>query len=250
MTGARAARSLGLLAGAVLSLSGCFGPAPEAPRAMARPAVRPAPAPGRSAERGYVVQPGDTFRAIATRLAVDMADLGAINGIPSPYVVRVGQVLRVPLPRRLEPGFSRPTAMPTAPPPPPVTAEAPRLAWPTDGAIAARFGVTVDGRPNKGIDLAAYRGLAVRAAAAGRVIFAGHEPERFGQLVVIDHGGGWATAYAYLGELSVREGSSVRRGDRIARIGDSGAARTPTLHFELRRDNVAVDPAPFLPPRL
>lgn len=249
MSGGRAARPVGLAAGAVMVLSGCFGPVPEAPRATARPAVRQVAA-DRPAAREYVVQRGDTFRAIAARLGVDMRDLGAVNGIPSPYVVRIGQVLRVPLPRRPEPGLvARPPVARPAPSPPGPATDAPRLIWPTDGAVATGFGATVRGRPNRGIDLVAYRGLAVRAAAAGRVIFAGQEPERFGQLVVIDHGGGWTTAYAYLGEVTVREGEAVRQGERIARVGESGAAHSPTLHFELRRDNVPVDPARVLPQR-
>ena len=92
-------------------------------------------------------------------------------------------------------------------------------------------------------------GAGVRAAAAGKVIYAGHEPERFGLLLVIDHGNGWATAYAYLGDVTAKEGQTVRAGERIARVGASGEARRPTLHFELRHDNVPLDPGPYLPPR-
>ena len=233
-------------------------------------------APGQQAERRYVVQPGDTFRAIADRLGVAMEDLGAINGVPPPYIVRIGQVLQVPLPRRPEPAPYRPEPAPSRdafrPLPkqtlPKLTkpiakkpanaaakrlAGAPRLIWPTDGAVASGFGSARIGKPNasanRGIDLGAYRGMTVRAAAAGRVIFAGHEPDRFGLLLVIDHGGGWASAYAYLGDLTVKEGQMVRSGERIARVGASGEARRPTLHFELRKDNVALDPIPYLPTR-
>ena len=224
---------------------------------------RNAPAP--QVERRYVVQPGDTFRAIADRLGVAMEDLGAINGVPPPYIVRIGQALRVPLPRRPEPAPTRESvparpAKPAvrAPVPAPIAparklAGAPRLAWPTDGAVASTFAQPVNGKANaalnRGIDLSAYKGMTVRAAAAGRVIFAGHEPERFGLLLVIDHGNGWASAYAYLGDLTVKEGQSVRAGERIARVGASGEVRRPTLHFELRHDNVALDPRPYLPTR-
>jgi murein DD-endopeptidase MepM/ murein hydrolase activator NlpD len=218
---------------------------------------RNAPAP--PAEQRYVVQPGDTFRAIAQRLGVEMEDLGAINGVPPPYIVRIGQVLRVPLPRRPEPAprpaVPRASTRPTKAPairsviaPPVRLAGGPRLIWPTDGAMAGAFGASRNGS-NSGIDLAAYKGMTVRAAAAGRVIFAGHEPERFGRLLVIDHGNGWASAYGYLGDVSVKEGQSVRAGERIARVGASGEARRPTLHFELRHDNVELDPAPYLPTR-
>jgi len=219
----------------------------------------PAPPPART----YVVQPGDTFRAIAQRFGVEMEDLGAINGVPSPYLVRIGQVLKVPLPRRPEPVYASPVRAPAADREPvpakqarpaPIAparklAGAPRLAWPTDGAVANGFGQTVNGKPENGIDLVAYKGMAVRAAAGGKVIFAGKEPERFGLLLVIDNGDGWASAYAYLGDLTVKEGQTVRAGERIARVGASGEARRPTLHFELRKDNVAMDPRPYLPQR-
>ena len=230
-------------------------------------------ASAQQAEQRYVVQPGDTFRAIADRLGVAMEDLGAINGVPPPYIVRIGQSLRVPLPRRPEPPryresapakIARPAPRASAPaglapaalaPAPPARklAGAPRLAWPTDGAVASGFGQPLNGKPNagsnRGIDLIAYRGMTVRAAAPGTVIFAGHEPERFGTLLVIDHGNGWASAYAYLGELTVKEGQSVHVGERIARVGTSGEARRPTLHFELRHDNLPLDPRPYLPLR-
>jgi lipoprotein NlpD len=212
----------------------------------------------------YVVQPGDTFATIARRMGVSMEALAAENRVPLPYLITQGQVLRrpspagMPQPVRRPPPILRPAPAPRpAPPPAPAHARetgAPRLAWPTSGAIVARYGVPVTGRsgtrPNNGIDLAALSGTTVHAAAAGRVIFAGTEPERFGQLIVIDHGGGWVTAYAYLGQVQVKEGQQVAARAAIARIGRSGEAKKPTLHFELRRDNVPRDPAPYLPVRL
>ncbi|WP_226018061.1 murein hydrolase activator EnvC [Novosphingobium sp. FKTRR1] len=126
----------------------------------------------------------------------------------------------------------------------------PRLRWPTSGALITRFGAVVKGLPANGIDLAAFSGMTVRAAAPGRVVFAGKEPERFGQLIVIDHGQGWSTAYAYLGKVIVREGQQVSPQTVIARIGTSGEAKKPTLHFELRRATTPRDPLPCLPLRL
>lgn len=217
----------------------------------------------------YVVEPGDTFQAIARRLGVDMKALGEANGIPPPYVIRVGQQIRRPAQAapRVSPSptpGTRPAPrpfpsarppLPARPVPQPAPAHqreqgAPVLAWPTSGAVVSRFGVPVAGRPNNGIDLAAFAGMPVRAAAPGKVIFAGTEPERFGQLVLIDHGGGWVTAYAYLGRVLVCEGQAVRVHQQIAAIGNSGEAKRPTLHFELRRGNVPRDPQVYLPVRL
>ncbi|WP_333838987.1 M23 family metallopeptidase [Novosphingobium sp.] len=216
----------------------------------------------------YVVRAGDTFATIAQRMGVPMAALAAENHIPLPYLITEGQVLRrpsttpmpipasSPVPRPVPPRSAPPSRPMPAPRPAPrplpanrPEAGAPRLSWPTSGAIAVRFGELVNRRPNNGVDLAALPGTMVHAAAAGRVAFAGTEPERFGQLIVIDHGGGWVTAYAYLGKVEVREGQQVAARQSIARIGRSGEARKPTLHFELRRNNVPRDPAPYLPVR-
>ena len=127
---------------------------------------------------------------------------------------------------------------------------APRLTWPTSGAVTAKFGAPVKGLPNNGIDLAAFAGMTVHAAAPGKVVFAGKEPERFGQLIVIEHTGGWVTAYAYLGKVLVTEGQSVKARQVIARIGKSGEAKRPGLHFELRKGTSPRNPALYLPIRL
>lgn len=209
----------------------------------------------------YTVESGDTLAAIARRMGVSLEELAAANGIPSPYAVQAGQVLQRPGPTVVpKKATVRPApAVRPAPPPrfvpePPAPRRpdpsAPHLGWPTPGALVSRFGSTVKGMASNGIDLAAFAGMTVHAAAAGKVIFAGTEPERFGQLIVIDHGGGWVTAYAYLGKVAVKEGQAVKAGAVIARIGQSGEAKRPTLHFELRKDNAPRDPMPYLPVRL
>ncbi len=225
----------------------------------------------------YTVQAGDTFADIARRWGVDMAALGEANGIPSPYVIRIGQVLRrpdpaamprpaptaspAPSPTSASQPISTPKALPRPAPSPrpapplrpplaPRESDAPRLQWPTEGAVVTRFRDRVAGIPSNGIDLAAHYGTKVRAAAAGTVLYAGKEPERFGQLILIDHGNGFVTAYAYLGTMTVKEGDKVTAFERIALVGKSGEATRPTVHFELRRNNVPRDPELYLPPRL
>ena len=219
----------------------------------------------------YIVQPGDTLATVAARMGVSPGDLARANALSLDARPSPGTVLQRPdpngMPREhapLRPASPRPAARIAPPPravPPPRPAPepapgrrpepgTPHLAWPTSGAVVNRFGAMVRGQPDNGIDLAAFAGMTVRAAAPGRVIFAGNEPQRFGQLIIIDHGGGWATAYAYLGKVLVKEGARVRAGLVIARIGASGEARKPTLHFELRRDNTPHDPLPALPIRL
>ena len=218
------------------------------------------PVPASTARGGYVVRPGDTLSSIAARNGLMLSALARANAIPAPYLIRVGQRLTIPRgsvapPRRVE---SRPVVqpLPTYPPtasptisPRPSTAAvaptgAPRLVWPADGPVAETFGTGADPR---GLALATLSGAAVRAAAGGTVIFAGTEPQKYGQLVLIDHGGGWVTAYGHLAKLVVRNGERVASGARIGFTGGSG--NDARLHFELRRDNQPRDPLPLLPAR-
>ena len=237
-------------AGAVLlmlaALGGCVG------------SERPVPAS--SARGGYVVRPGDTLSSIAASNRVMLSALARANAIPAPYLIRVGQRLMIPKAgvapvRRVESRpvvqplpRSTPTPTPTfSPQRPIVTATpigAPRLVWPADGPVAETFGSGADPR---GIALATLSGSAVRAASAGTVIFAGTEPQRYGQLVLIDHGGGWVTAYGHLAKLVVRQGERVASGARLGFTGGTGS--DARLHFELRRDNQPRDPLPLLPAR-
>ena len=230
--------------------------------------------PARAASGGYVVQPGDTLSAIAARFGVGLAALASANALAPPYVIRVGQRLAVPRPgsatgprmesrpvvqplpretitrQNLPSEYGAPASVlspPQAPPPAQTyVGPAPRLVWPADGPVSVPFGT---GTEPRGLTFAAHKGAAVRAAAGGTVLFAGTEPARYGQLVLIDHGNGWVTAYAHLSRIVVSEGETVRIGARLGFVGASGAADEARLHFELRRDNQPVDPAPLLPPR-
>ena len=99
-----------------------------------------------------------------------------------------------------------------------------------------------------GIDIAAPVGEPVHAAANGTCIYAGDDIKTYGKLVLIRHADGYVTAYADNSELDVKEGDTVRRGQIIARSGDSGAVKSPRLHFELRKDGKAIDPIRYLAP--
>ncbi len=203
----------------------------------------------------YTVRAGDTFSSVARRMGVSVDALAAANRMTVPYLLREGQVLKRPDPADALRAAAPPASAPASAPAPKQASTkretgAPRLLWPTSGAVTSRFGNVVKGLPNNGMDLAAFAGMTVHAAAAGTVLFAGTEPERFGQLILIDHGGGWITAYAYLGRVRVKEGQAVTRRQVIAKIGKSGEAKRPSLHFELRRDNAPRNPALYLPIRL
>jgi murein DD-endopeptidase MepM/ murein hydrolase activator NlpD len=108
-------------------------------------------------------------------------------------------------------------------------------------------------RMHTGIDLIVTEGTPVLASAQGRVILV-DEVSGYGLTVVVDHGGGWQTLYAHLFELAVQPGDLVHRGQPLGRVGESGRASTPHLHFEIRRRRgermVALDPGPILRPKI
>lgn len=137
------------------------------------------------------------------------------------------------------------TSTPTAPPPPASTAApAPvqsRFIRPAGGATLARF----DGKGNKGIDIAGKPGDPVMASAAGRVVYVGDELRNYGNLVIVDHGNDYLTAYAHAQIVLVQEKQNVAQGQKIAEMGKNPAG-TPMLHFEIRKQGVAVDPEPYL----
>ena len=116
--------------------------------------------------------------------------------------------------------------------------------WPASGAIGEAF----DGPRQKGVTILGKAGDPVVAAADGRVIYAGSSLRGYGNIVIIKHNNTYITAYAHNRTLLVKEEQAVRRGQRIAEMGSTDAERVQ-LHFELRRNGVAVDPMKHLPAR-
>ena len=123
---------------------------------------------------------------------------------------------------------------------------APSFRWPVKGRILSRYGAKPGGTRNEGINIAVPEGASIRAAEDGVVAYAGNELKGYGNLVLIRHQGGWVTAYAHNRDLFVRRGDTVRRGDVIAKAGQTGSVESPQLHFELRRGATAVDPLKYL----
>lgn len=120
------------------------------------------------------------------------------------------------------------------------------LHWPVKGKLTSAFGWREDGF-HHGIDLAGNMGEPIRAAAAGRVLFAGWRPI-YGKTVIIDHGNAFLTLYAHARSLMVQQGERVARGEIIAWMGNSGRSTGPHLHFEVYWRGKAVDPWAYLLP--
>jgi len=118
--------------------------------------------------------------------------------------------------------------------------------WPVQGKVIDSFGSSKDGMKNDGINIAAPNGAPVVAAADGTVAYAGNELRGFGNMILLRHDGGYVTAYAHNASLLVKKGDKVKRGQTIARVGQTGAVFGPQLHFEIRKGTQPVDPLSFL----
>ena len=120
------------------------------------------------------------------------------------------------------------------------------VAGPVTSPFGARTSPTTGAQEfHEGIDIGAARGTPIRAAASGTVTFAG-QMSGYGNVVIVSHDGGLQTRYAHQSAMSVTAGQTVAAGDVIGAVGSTGEATGPHLHFEVRLNGVAVDPAPYL----
>lgn len=227
----------------------------------------------------YVVQRGDTLFSIAFRFGWDWKALAASNGIPAPYVIRPGQVIRfdgrtgnapvvarsTPAPVK-QPAGAKPQPTSATPvsetrpvPSKPAAEDVPVTpvggstalssagwGWPSKGALIGRF--SSNGSLNKGIDIAGDLGQPVLAASNGSVVYAGSGLRGYGELVIIKHSDTYVSAYGHNRRLLVQEGQQVKAGQIIAEMGSTGTDRVK-LHFEIRRQGKPVDPLQYLPKR-
>ena len=153
---------------------------------------------------------------------------------------KTGQT-EVPKAPAVDPGATT-GSIPQAPAPQPQAAAA-SFRWPAKGRIIAGFGGTSG---NEGINIAVPEGTPVKAAEDGTVAYAGSDVKGYGKLVLIRHDGGYVSAYAHNGEITVKHGEKVKRGQPIAKSGQSGNVTSPQLHFELRKGPQPIDPMPHL----
>jgi len=118
----------------------------------------------------------------------------------------------------------------------------PEFRWPARGRIIQGF------KPggNDGINIAVPEGTSVKAAESGVVAYAGNELKGYGNLILIRHPNGFVSAYANNGDIEVKRGETVKRGQTIAKSGQSGNVASPQLHFELRKGTKPVDPTQYL----
>ncbi len=220
----------------------------------------------------HTVRPGENLYRIGKAYDIPYPKLGDLNDIAPPYRLRAGQRVFIPGARKQLPvRVITPSAVSARKPSPKSRAKAPPrkaaqpasrhhadsmvgasggksssgFVWPTSGRLTSPFGSRDRGH-HDGIDIAAKEGTAVHAAQRGTVIFA-DRLSGYGNVLILEHAGGFTTVYAHNDRNLVKKGARVAAGQRIATIGSTGRATAPHLHFEVRKNNVARNPVHYLP---
>ena len=233
----------------------------------------------------HVVNHGDTLMSIARRNHISAGELARANGLDSSAKLKIGMKLNVPVKASAAvASVAQPIVAQAAPvSAPPATklaaittdsqqkarlaqttnveeapaAETPAKAveatgalptfrWPVRGKVITGYGAKTNGKSNDGINLAVPEGTPVKAAEDGVVAYSGNELKGYGNLVLVRHSNGYVTAYAHASELLVKRGDTIKRGQIIAKSGQSGEVGSPQLHFEIRKGSNPVDPLQFL----
>ena len=254
--------------------------------AAAPVAAAPVSKPVAAAPSVHIVNPGETLASIAHHNHVSVAELAKANNIDATAKLKLGTRLTVPskvaaaapaAPLGVVAAAPAVATVPAAntkvaaaapqqsahlaqanPQPDEIAAEAPAVKaseatgalptfrWPVRGKVIAGYGAKTNGKSNDGINLAVPEGTPVKAAEDGVVAYSGNELKGYGNLVLIRHSNGYVTAYAHASELLVKRGDTIKRGQVVAKSGQSGEVGSPQLHFEIRKGSQPVDPLQFL----
>ncbi|MFG1358163.1 peptidoglycan DD-metalloendopeptidase family protein [Xanthobacter pseudotagetidis] len=214
--------------------------APPAPRAVASAPV-PAPAPAARPAQVAAAQPKPAVAQAEVKAADPKvaAKTQAVAASPAPAPAGQKADAKVETAAKL-------TQVADADDGPRAAGSGPQFRAPVRGRVIAGYGPKPGGTHNDGVNFAVPEGTAIRAAEDGTVAYAGNELKGFGNLVLIKHADGYVTAYAHASEIDVKRGDQVRRGQVIAKAGQSGNVQTPQLHFEIRKGNQPVDPSRYV----
>ncbi len=211
----------------------------------------------------HIVSKGETLFSLAWRYEKNINQLAAANGLRPPYTLRIGQKLSLDTTRVktrvYAPGTSTKTSAPsrTAPAKPVVAKQVTRTPTKLPSSLPGRWQWQrpVPGRVSrhfneaalfKGIDLQVQPGQAVEAAGPGLVVYAGNGLRGYGELIIVKHSEEYLSAYAHNRKILVREGQTVKGGQKISEAGGDPANRR-RLYFEIRRDGKPVNPLQYLP---
>lgn len=218
------------------------------------------------------VNAGDTLYSISRKYSIPVNDLAIMNNLRAPFTLTIGQKLKVPdvktvvaktvpvttsdkTQKQQTSVQSQTTTVktkqkissdPTKKLPKLSARSSSKFSWPVRGKILSNYGAKSGGLFNDGINIGAKKGAAVKAAENGVVAYAGNEVKGMGNLIIIQHSGGWMTVYAHMDNMIVRRGSKVSVGQKIGTVGETGKVDEPQLHFEIRKGTKAYNPTSYL----
>jgi murein DD-endopeptidase MepM/ murein hydrolase activator NlpD len=239
---------------------------------------------GHAGQFVHTINPGETLMALSRKYNKSLGEIARANNLPINHRVAIGERIVIPglranstqvaaaaprpavAPQPAQPAYQPQRVVSAEPPaqarvvtpaagnPEPAKAAADAdeptgatgFRWPVRGRVIAGFGPKPTGQQNDGINLAVPEGTPVKAADDGTVAYAGNELKGYGNLVLIRHSNGYVTAYAHASELLVKRGDTVKRGQVIAKSGQTGNVSSPQLHFEVRKGATPVDPMQHL----
>ncbi len=182
------------------------------------------------------VNKGETLLRIARAYNVDKEEIARANRLSDIDNISVGQLLFIPgTSGSLNKNTFRPTYKKES------------FVWPLRGRICSFYDASRDQIKNKGIDIIARKNTVIVAAKSGKVSFVSDNLKGYGKVIIIDHLRDYQTVYAYNSENLVTAGQYVMRDEPIAKVGSSGRAKFPCLHFEIRKGHRAYDPLHYLP---
>jgi len=206
---------------------------------------RPSPPPGRKGVY-HVVERHQTFYRICKTYGVDLKSVASLNGISDPSKIETGQRIFIPGAKRVlkveiyiddvaaEQGEqSR------------ITYKKLDFIWPVEGKISDVF-TEVENKKHQGIDISCPLGTPIKASNAGKVIYSNNGIKGYGNLIILRHSEEYVTVYAHNQVNLVEEGRWAEKGQIIGKVGQTGRATGPHLHFEIRKNNKALNPFLFL----
>jgi len=206
---------------------------------------RPSPPPGRKGVY-HVVERHQTFYRICKTYGVDLKSVASLNGISDPSKIETGQRIFIPGAKRVlkveiyiddvaaEQGEqSR------------ITYKKLDFIWPVEGKISDVF-TEVENKKHQGIDISCPLGTPIKASNAGKVIYSNNGIKGYGNLIILRHSEKYVTVYAHNQVNLVEEGRWAEKGQIIGKVGQTGRATGPHLHFEIRKNNKALNPFLFL----
>jgi len=206
---------------------------------------RPSPPPGTKGVY-HVVERHQTLYRICKTYGVDLKETASLNGITDPSKIETGQRIFIPRAKKVlkveiyiddvaaEQGEKSK-----------ITYRKLDFIWPVEGKISNVFEGAESSR-HQGIDIPSSVGTPIKASNAGKVIYSGNGIKGYGNLIILRHSDEYGTVYAHNQVNLVEEGIWAEKGQIIAKVGRTGNATGPHLHFEIRKNNKALDPLLFL----